>query len=156
MPRFASEEEAETRDAVQVSAADEDLHEHARIFEYDAEHDATAGDEESSPEPQFASGSAGDLASRRELLPVPASVFDDDFFQRPVDRGHSDRESQGWNNPAANDLSPTDGVQLESEPRTQEQCTKFRVPAFAGYAGTTEPEPTTDELDIPAFLRRNH
>jgi cell division protein FtsZ len=64
-----------------------------------------------------------------ELLPVRASVFDDDFFRQPqADEGKSaeDAGSKVW--PDA------------------------RVPSFAGYAGDSPAE--TDELDIPAFLRR--
>ncbi len=68
--------------------------------------------------------------SSPELLPVRASVFDDDFFRRPraedASRGVDDAGSKPW--PEA------------------------RVPSFSGYAaeGSTE----NDELDIPAFLRR--
>jgi cell division protein FtsZ len=152
-PRFASEEEAEARNAAQAAMeetsgrADEDLHEHALMFE----HDAPAGDQESDG-PQFASGSAG-VTSRDELVPVPASVFDDDFFRRPVDAGHSDREPASFVGPAANDLSPARSVKLESESRTYPE---LRVPTFGGYASPTQSEVSTDELDIPAFLRRTH
>jgi cell division protein FtsZ len=65
-----------------------------------------------------------------ELIPVRASVFDDDFFRRPKDdlaaKGAEDAASKQW--PDA------------------------RVPSFAGYAGESSAE--NDELDIPAFLRR--
>jgi cell division protein FtsZ len=63
-----------------------------------------------------------------ELLPVRASVFDDDFFRRPKveDGTKSPEESKQW--PDA------------------------RVPSFAGYAA--EGAADNDELDIPAFLRR--
>ncbi len=67
-----------------------------------------------------------------ELVPVPASVFDDDFFRRPVP------ETEGQ----AHTL-PEDAHWPEA-----------KVPSFAGYA----PEPSeveTDELDIPAFLRKS-
>jgi cell division protein FtsZ len=145
-PRFASEEEAEAgRDAIEETFArgDESVHEHALMFE----HDVPADDG-----PQFASGSAGE-ASRDELVPVPASVFDDDFFRRPVDRGISDRESASFAAPVSNDLSPARGVQLESESRMYPET---RVSTFGGYAAPTPSEPSTDELDIPAFLRRSH
>jgi cell division protein FtsZ len=65
-----------------------------------------------------------------ELIPVRASVFDDDFFRRPKDesaaKGAEDAASKAW--PDA------------------------RVPSFAGYAGESSAD--NDELDIPAFLRR--
>jgi len=71
-----------------------------------------------------------------ELVPVPASVFDDDFFRKPVSVPapvpepvvHEAAEEPHW--PVA------------------------RVPSFAGYAGDP-PAAETDELDIPAFLRKS-
>jgi cell division protein FtsZ len=73
------------------------------------------------------------MEQRAELVPVPASVFDDDFFRKPNEELRAaapvaEGPSTGW--PEA------------------------RVPSFAGYAAETPAE--TDELDIPAFLRRNH
>ena len=70
--------------------------------------------------------------SRPELVPVPASVFDDDFFRKPNEELRS--------------AAPA----MENAPVWPEA----RVPTFAGYAADTPAE--TDELDIPAFLRRNH
>ena len=67
---------------------------------------------------------------RPELVPVPASVFDDDFFRKP------NEELRAAN--AAKDAA----------------WPEARVPTFAGYAADAPAE--TDELDIPAFLRRNH
>jgi cell division protein FtsZ len=68
-----------------------------------------------------------------QLVPVSASVFDDDFFRRPKPepetRTHAHEETH-W--PEA------------------------KVPTFGGYAAAAEPSRETDELDIPAFLRRNH
>lgn len=69
-------------------------------------------------------------ASAPELIPVRASVFDDDFFRRPKEdvaaKAAEDAASKPW--PDA------------------------RVPSFAGYAAESSAE--NDELDIPAFLRR--
>jgi cell division protein FtsZ len=67
-----------------------------------------------------------------ELVPVKASVFDDDFFRKPM-----------------------------PEPVTEEVSHRpeARVPSFAGYAPespTHAAAAETDELDIPAFLRRGH
>jgi hypothetical protein len=67
-----------------------------------------------------------------ELVPVPASVFDDDFFRKPNEELRSSAPASA------------------GEPAWPEA----RVPSFAGYAA--DPVPETDELDIPAFLRRNH
>ena len=68
-----------------------------------------------------------------ELVPVAASVFDDDFFVRG--RRHEEEANEA---PVLR--------------------TDVRVPTFGGLAPATEPEePEHDELDIPAFLRRgNH
>jgi cell division protein FtsZ len=62
-----------------------------------------------------------------ELVPVRASVFDDDFFRQPKPQ-------------------PTDG---------EAHWPEAKVPSFAGYAPDA-PAAETDELDIPAFLRRGH
>jgi len=65
-----------------------------------------------------------------ELVPVKASVFDDDFFRQPrVDEG---------------------GEHGIEEERVHAPWPEARVPSFAGYAGEAE---ATDELEIPAFLR---
>jgi cell division protein FtsZ len=68
--------------------------------------------------------------SNPELVPVRASVFDDDFFRRPKD-----------------DAAARTGDDAASKPWPD-----ARVPSFAGYAGESATE--NDELDIPAFLRR--
>jgi cell division protein FtsZ len=62
------------------------------------------------------------------LTPVSASVFDDEFFKRP--------------NP--------DGSDEASWPQA-------KVPSFAGYAGDNggTQAAETDDLDVPAFLRRS-
>jgi cell division protein FtsZ len=77
------------------------------------------------PEPQAA------VDRGPELVPVKASVFDDDFFRRPM-----------------------------PEPSAAEQhWPEARVPSFSGYAPEAPPiaaAAETDELDIPAFLRRTH
>ena len=66
-------------------------------------------------------------APASELVPVPASAFDDDFFRRerrPLEAGE--------------------------EPKLRPEV---RVPTFGGLA-PAEPVNEHDELDIPAFLRR--
>ena len=66
--------------------------------------------------------------SAPELLPVKASVFDDEFFRKP-------KEDEGKAEEAGANAWPD-----------------ARVPSFAGYAGESAAD--NDELDIPAFLRR--
>jgi cell division protein FtsZ len=72
---------------------------------------------------------AGGKESAPELVPVKASVFDDDFFRKPTEDGSK----------------PTEDAGSKAWPDA-------RVPSFAGYAGESTTE--NDELDIPAFLRR--
>ncbi|MDE1156449.1 MAG: cell division protein FtsZ [Acidobacteriaceae bacterium] len=68
--------------------------------------------------------------TRPELVPVPASVFDDDFFRKPN----------------------------EELRQTSNQWPEAKVPTFAGYATEvpSSSNDTHDDLDIPAFLRKNH
>ncbi len=97
-----------------------------------------------------------------ELLPVPRSVFDDDFFRasarellapNPEPRMPSAR---GFDSP---DTARPVRLQYDdasrsalAEPGVPEPV--VRVPAFTGAVARDPAE--TDELDIPAFLRRNH
>ena len=65
---------------------------------------------------------------QQELVPVPASVFDDDFFKKPNDELRA------------------------SAPESRTQWPEVKVPSFAGHA---QEEPNKgDDLDIPAFMRR--
>ena len=89
--------------------------------------------------------------ARQELVPVPASVFDDEFFKK----GNEElRASQrGW--ASESPLSPVGGMATET--KSASQWPEARVPSFAGYASEgTASSPEGNELDIPAFLRRNH
>ncbi|MEO7029775.1 MAG: cell division protein FtsZ [Acidobacteriaceae bacterium] len=145
-PRFASEEDETALES--VARESEGAHEEARIFHYDDL-------EQISGESQYSSASAvgvrrdastpdSGIPRYQELMPVPASVFDDDFF-----RASSDTH--------LNELSPARGVQLESEPRAHmpSLAQESQVSALAGYSAA-EQGAATDELDIPAFLRRTH
>ncbi len=67
--------------------------------------------------------------SAPELVPVKASVFDDDFFRKPKE----------------DEAKPSEDAGSKAWPDA-------RIPSFAGYAGESTAE--NDELDIPAFLRR--
>ena len=90
--------------------------------------------------------------NRRELVPVPASVFDDEFFTK----GNEDlRTNVGSHRTWAQENSKS--ADIASEPTFVPQRSDVRVPTFAGYTGETPSAPDeSDELDIPAFLRRNH
>jgi cell division protein FtsZ len=76
---------------------------------------------------------AQEAAPQPELVPVPASVFDDDFFRKPNEQLRAEAPA----------LRPQDA-----------QWPEARIPSFAGYAPEGEAQ-QGDELDIPAFLRRN-
>jgi len=86
-----------------------------------------------------------------ELLPVPRSVFDDDFFrtgrEAPTTTYGQAAESRM---PSARGFDSPDTVRrVQAEPEGQ---AAVRGTAFSG---PTE-APESDELDIPAFLRRGH
>ena len=97
-----------------------------------------------------------------ELIPVPASVFDDDFFKAPMLRGEKaaevDRAQMG---PAERTRETTHfstplHVQQEHARDVMDEVgdSSVRVPAFGTVASVDHAEP--DELDIPAFLRRGN
>ena len=89
--------------------------------------------------------------AKAELVPVPASVFDDDFF---VKGNEELRSSQmGW--PGETPASNNSAMAPDHAPHSQ--WPEPRVPSFAGYAPEANGSiQEGSELDIPAFLRRNH
>jgi cell division protein FtsZ len=103
-----------------------------------------------------------------ELKPVPASVFDDDFFRsstfgRPIESfapEHSSTRDVALRSPEDYDIPKPLRIQYaearEAAPGAVVPEPTVRVPSFAGAqpAASTQPEP--DELDIPAFLRRGN
>jgi len=125
--RFASEEremqQAEPRQPI-APARVEALAAAVRQLDEQLELDT---DDEVAPE--MTAEEAASAGSEPELLPVPASVFDDDFFR-------------AGSEPA---------VTARREPEVS--ATEPRV--FAGTAVSGETA-DSDELDIPAFLRRGH
>ncbi len=142
-PRFASEELAETLspssgqpnpEAPPSSPVEKQEPEGTRIFLHDDPSPSSTKESEPATAPV--------VAPRAQLLPVSASVFDDDFFRRP----------------RSTDLDGIDGSGTRGVPfeREAQPAVEAQVPAFAGYATPSEPESTNDDLDIPAFLRRNH
>jgi len=98
----------------------------AAVRELDVQLDLEPEDEEA---PEMTAEERAAAAHEPELVPVPASVFDDDFF-----RVHQESAAT---------------ARRESEAATPEPR------MFAGAAVSGEMA-DTDELDIPAFLRRGH
>jgi cell division protein FtsZ len=110
-------------------------------------------DEEVAPEGEFEAGEASetqaakmedaggiddserDFAKRSnpELVPVAASVFDDDFFRASQVAGRAQGEAE----------------------RVGAASAAQEVRLFAGVSASHAEHPETDELDIPAFLRRS-
>jgi cell division protein FtsZ len=88
-----------------------------------------------------------------ELVPVPASVFDDDFFRSSPPRvtasqvrDESIRVEAGVRETAY--FEPAENVQIDSPAADS----MVRAPFSGAVVDAGEP----DELDIPAFLRRSH
>lgn len=86
-----------------------------------------------------------------ELIPVPASVFDDDFFRKPSEEfRESPPPSRTWDQEEPLNSEPMEAVQ---EKETVTHWPEAKIPSFAGYAADNASD--GDELDIPAFLRRS-
>ena len=117
-------------------------------YEMDAVSDAA-------PEDTFAASSttADDLADAEEdeqrqepeLVPVAASVFDDDFFRASYSRSQASDAVGGM----------ASGAQLAAADAGIDGPAR-EVKLFAGASATGAEHADTDELDIPAFLRRSH
>jgi cell division protein FtsZ len=155
-PVFASEErEARTEAAEQMAmpvanagtgTLDEGLMKAGRIWVSTEEMDDVSGGE-AMDEPEFEDESVAETRaaegadtaethereSEPELVPVAASVFDDDFF-RAAAAGRARTAPEPQMMAAANS----------------------EVRLFAGASASAAEHGETDELDIPAFLRRTH
>ena len=98
--------------------------------------------------------SAGN-GSAPELIPVKASVFDDDFFQ-----SGSRAEAIFEKEVRPTHVSASAHVQMEELFHITEEVSAVEAPAwgpsFGGSAPPTADRVETDELDIPAFLRRGN
>ena len=101
------------------------------------------------------------IIHRQELVPVPRSVFDDDFFRASIRRDEEPRaeppdtrmpSARGFDSPEPRPLR----VQFQESPRTHEEPAEYGVSEpVVRFSGTAPVEPAeSDELDIPAFLRR--
>ncbi len=88
-----------------------------------------------------------------ELIPVPASVFDDDFFRASTSRTETISEVE------LTHFSVSARVQDEEMHSKMEDVFPLEAPARApsyGSAETAANHGEPDELDIPAFLRRGN
>jgi cell division protein FtsZ len=94
-------------------------------------------------------------AANPELVPVPASVFDDDFFRTSPQRGVV---SPGVEEPVRVETGIHGGhaAAQEISPR-ENHATEMGVRSPFAAATVIQPDPSEpDELDIPAFLRRGN
>ncbi len=95
-----------------------------------------------------------------ELVPVPASVFDDAFFRSGPDLREAEADSEEVlpeRRREASHFSAAGRVQQESVRATEPTVADavVRGPSFGGASPAAE-EAESDELDIPAFLRRGN
>jgi cell division protein FtsZ len=106
---------------------------------------------------------------RPELTPVPASVFDDDFFRAASERGET-----GENFTRAEGLETElperfrEPYHVSASVRVQQEDVRMiveespavetlgRAPSFGGASVAPVDHVEPDELDIPAFLRRGN
>jgi len=101
-----------------------------------------------------------------ELVPVKASVFDDDFFRASSARGEMISEEGGlperFRGPThvSSPVSSPVRVQQEEIRSAVEEISpveaSVRAPSFGGAAMMAADLAAPDELDIPAFLRRGN
>ncbi len=118
------------------------------------------------PSPRFASETEVEPTSARkeksvtpgtgeppELIPVKASVFDDEFFQ-------SSTRTEIVFEEEATHFSGSSHVQREEFFSVTEEVspgeTSVRVPSYGGSTPVVADHAEPDELDIPAFLRRGN
>jgi len=90
------------------------------------------------------------VAPEPELVPVPASVFDDEFFKSPAARPVNPHVVEDSSRVAPAHLSEILSVQHEST-----VSDGVRV-SFGSAAAAQAENAEADELDIPAFLRRGN
>ncbi len=99
--------------------------------------------------------------AEQELVPVPRSVFDDDFFRTGRVPPGTTAPAQDSRMPSARGFDSPDSsrpIRITPEPESHQAFPSVpepsvRVPSFSGYAPENK---ESDELDIPAFLRRGH
>jgi cell division protein FtsZ len=160
----------------------------AEVAKINAQDLQTEDEQEEAPEFHNERASDENLATNQEarpeptpkLVPVPASIFDDDFFRTPLPKRFEDNEvaqphfagasAQHAGSvtrapqpgrvvdptaaPASYDAIPTQRVHYAD--REPDHAPSSRVPSFASLTPSHSETADSDELDIPAFLRRGH
>jgi cell division protein FtsZ len=101
---------------------------------------------------------AASAEPKPELVAVPASVFDDDFFRKSNEELRPTPEPRSWE--TSRETKENRVAESPREPENEGLPEKThwpaaKVPSFAGYAGGGSSSSEEDELDIPAFLRRS-
>jgi cell division protein FtsZ len=114
------------------------------------------------PSPRFASEAETEPFGERkekspggspELIPVKASVFDDDFFQAET-RAERSFEEEPPHISAPAHVQREEFFTVTEEGSAPEST--VRVPSFGGPVVSAADHAAPDELDIPAFLRRGN
>jgi len=118
-------------------------------------------DDDGAAECGFEGGRSYNGTTEPELVPVAASVFDDEFFRTPSARLRPAVEPD----PADPNLAESDvcgeccfeEATQSSQPVTYDrEGSSHEGRVYAAGGGTKDESSGTDELDIPAFLRRSH
>jgi cell division protein FtsZ len=100
--------------------------------------------------------------AQQELVPVPASVFDDDFFRssRSREEGNEEEPTLPERYREAAHVSSVARVQSEDTWSGKGELPVadpvIRAGAFGGTVAAPMEQAEPDELDIPAFLRRSN
>ncbi|RZU42831.1 cell division protein FtsZ [Edaphobacter modestus] len=112
---------------------------------------------ESSPAPEAVAGGPGAGAEQRpQLVPVPASVFDDDFFRSTQGRQAAPHATH---EPVRMETGLREGVYFTPSENAQLNVPVAESGAHTPFGGSVVAQADSadpDELDIPAFLRRGH
>ena len=126
--------------------------------EFDAEIDGEADGLSVTGEDVSDGEDAGHQTGRRsepELIPVSASVFDDDFFRTTYGPQRPTGKDAAFGAGMAVQSAPGRGPDMHPVPETAEAVGQG-VRLFAGASASQAEQSDSDELDIPAFLRRSH
>jgi cell division protein FtsZ len=116
----------------------------------------------SEPDAELASSPAGEKKEKSaspELIPVKASVFDDDFFQAASLPGDIVSEEGGLPERFREPTHFSGPVRVQQEGVrgvTEEDAAVETSLKTSAYGGTAADHAAPDELDIPAFLRRGN
>ncbi len=143
-PRFMSEEKAERSEPPAPAVASTPVVA------------STPAEEVRDKAPEAASEQEAVVPEAPKLVPVPASVFDDDFFRGSASRTVVPRVVE---EPSRVETGVRDSGYFSSSESVQSDAAVIESsvrPTFGGSAATQTDPAEPDELDIPAFLRRGH